>query len=140
MIQWEKVTINGNGELICPECKKLAEQVIGVFGNPCYAHIPKLRQVSLTAQSRLIEELGIKLERNFLNMGMRPRGEEWYTARIGYVLVIQIYNQAKSGQWEYEINTEPQTFGSRFSTKEDAFEAAIKIAKHLLNQALRELE
>lgn len=60
MIQWEEVMVNENNHLICPECKGLAEQIIGIFGNPCYAHIPKSRQTPQSEQSRLMDELGIE--------------------------------------------------------------------------------
>lgn len=37
LIQWEKVhTING--ESVCPECHEPAEMILGIFGQPCYAH------------------------------------------------------------------------------------------------------
>ena len=40
LIQWEKLyTINGIS--CCPECHEEAELILGVFGNPCWAHKPR---------------------------------------------------------------------------------------------------
>lgn len=43
LIQWQRVkpVTDSHGELICPRCGAPAEVVIGVTGDPCYAHIPK---------------------------------------------------------------------------------------------------
>jgi len=40
LIQWAKVHLR-DGEPACPQCGKPAEMILGVFANPCYAHIPK---------------------------------------------------------------------------------------------------
>lgn len=38
LIQWEQTAVDDKGNLVCPRCKEPAEMVLGVFGNPCYAH------------------------------------------------------------------------------------------------------
>jgi len=40
LIQWErkKPPTDEDGRLICPECGEPAELILGVFGQPCYAH------------------------------------------------------------------------------------------------------
>ena len=38
LIQWEEVSVDAKGKPICPRCNAPAEMVLGVFGNPCFAH------------------------------------------------------------------------------------------------------
>lgn len=37
MIQWEGDYFRG-GIAVCPKCNQPAEKILGVFGNPCWAH------------------------------------------------------------------------------------------------------
>jgi len=37
LIQWEESCL-AKGKPVCPKCGKPAEMIIGVFGNPCFAH------------------------------------------------------------------------------------------------------
>lgn len=39
LIQWEAVCTL-DGKLVCPKCHEPAEEILGVFGQPCYAHVP----------------------------------------------------------------------------------------------------
>ena len=41
MIQWSQLHTDINGDPVCPECGAPAENVIGIVGEPCWAHIPK---------------------------------------------------------------------------------------------------
>lgn len=43
-IQWSKICTDDAGNPICPDCKKPAEMVLGLFGNPCFAHKPEKKK------------------------------------------------------------------------------------------------
>jgi hypothetical protein len=44
LIQWSKCRIDTDGTLICPQCNRPAELILGFFGQPCYGH--KIDEVS----------------------------------------------------------------------------------------------
>jgi hypothetical protein len=37
LIQWEQTVVK-KGVVVCPECGKPAEHILGFFGNPCWGH------------------------------------------------------------------------------------------------------
>jgi hypothetical protein len=37
LIQWKKLCTL-NGEAVCPECHEPAEMILGIFGEPVWAH------------------------------------------------------------------------------------------------------
>jgi hypothetical protein len=46
LIQWErpKPPVDNEGNPVCPWCGSLAEMILGVFGQPCWAHDPEARK------------------------------------------------------------------------------------------------
>jgi predicted Zn-dependent protease len=80
----------------------------------------------------------ITLEMNHNRMGMMSRGREWYTAEVGKLGSIHVHNS--NGVWTFRITVIHAIDSTKsFTTKEQAYNAALDSFTKMVAQALNEL-